>query len=200
MGKGSKFAVGLFVLGGSIAAVVLLIFLGATHLFQKGQYYVTYFDESVQGLIKDSPVKYRGVPIGRVDRIRVAPDGRLVEVVLKVESGAKLDDTIVAQYSLFVNVEKFYFTTYGPRPEAVVEIEAVMTANHLNEARKTVVLQKHYETRLPCNDTSPYSYAFCMSKGVRSIYHELVTDIQKALGQRGGDKHEGADTHRDTTR
>ena len=48
--------------------------------FQKGSVYVTYFDESVQGLQVDSIVKFRGVDIGTVRKIGVAPDQRLVEV------------------------------------------------------------------------------------------------------------------------
>ncbi len=111
--KRTKFAVGLFVLGGTILTAALLIFLGATHLFQKGLYYAAYFDESVQGLMKDSPVKYRGVPIGRVESISVAPDGKLIRVVLKIESAQKLDQRIVAQLkavgitgSVFVELER----------------------------------------------------------------------------------------------
>jgi len=111
--KRTKFAVGVFVLGGTILTLALLIFLGASHLFQKGRYYATYFDESVQGLMKDSPVKYRGVPIGRVDSISVAPDGRLIQVVLKIESKQKLDQRIVAQLravgitgTVFVELER----------------------------------------------------------------------------------------------
>jgi hypothetical protein len=57
---------------------------------------VTYFDESVQGLDKDSPVKYRGVSIGRVENINVAPDAALIQVVLKIESGLEsgIDDIV----------------------------------------------------------------------------------------------------------
>jgi phospholipid/cholesterol/gamma-HCH transport system substrate-binding protein len=47
--------------------------------------YVTYFDESVQGLQVDSIVKFRGVDIGTVRKIGVAPDQRLVEVVMKID-------------------------------------------------------------------------------------------------------------------
>jgi phospholipid/cholesterol/gamma-HCH transport system substrate-binding protein len=92
-----KFAVGLFISGGIFLAVLALILLGATQLYKKGHLYVTYFDESVQGLTQDAPVKYRGVPIGRVERIQVAPDSELVEVILKIESGQILGDGIVAQ-------------------------------------------------------------------------------------------------------
>ena len=64
-------------------------------------------------LSKDSPVKYRGVSVGRVDSIQVAPDSKLIEVVMKIESGQTLDDTIVAQLkdvgitgSMFVELDR----------------------------------------------------------------------------------------------
>jgi len=93
----TKFAVGLFVAGGMAFAAVIIIWLGMSRFLEKGQYYVTYFDESIQGLDVDSPVKYRGVFIGRVDSIGVAPDSKLIKVVLKIESGQTLDGNIVAQ-------------------------------------------------------------------------------------------------------
>ena len=92
-----KFSVGLFVASGITLAVLAFIWLGMSRYFEKGQYYVTHFNESVQGLDVDSLLKYRGVMIGRVTRIGVAPDGELIEVVLKVESGQKLGSDIVAQ-------------------------------------------------------------------------------------------------------
>jgi phospholipid/cholesterol/gamma-HCH transport system substrate-binding protein len=58
---------------------------------------VTYFDESVQGLQVDSAVKYRGVEAGRVEKIRVAPDNRLIEVVMKINLRGKLEREYVAQ-------------------------------------------------------------------------------------------------------
>ncbi len=93
----TKFSVGLFVLGGVGIALVAVIWIGMSSLFQKGEQYVTYFDESVQGLDVDSPVKYRGVSVGRVERIGVAPDSKLIEVVLKIESGQDLEADMVAQ-------------------------------------------------------------------------------------------------------
>lgn len=84
-------------MGGISVALVALIWLGVTRYFEKGHFYVTYFNESVQGLEKDGPVKYRGVTIGRVESISVAPDSKLIKVVLNVESGMVLDANIVAQ-------------------------------------------------------------------------------------------------------
>ena len=83
--KTSSFLVGLFVTLGLVLGTVLIIWVGASRYFEPGNRYATYFDESVQGLQKDSTVKYRGVDVGRVERIRVAPDNHLVEVVMKID-------------------------------------------------------------------------------------------------------------------
>ena len=95
--KKAKFTVGLFVAGGLTISVLAIVWLGMARYFEKGKFFVTYFNESVQGLKKDSPVKYRGVSIGRVESIGVAPDSKLIQVILKIESGQKLDNNIVAQ-------------------------------------------------------------------------------------------------------
>ena len=95
--KKTKFFVGLFMAGGISIAVVAIIWLGMSRIFEKGNHYAVYFDESVQGLSVDSPVKYRGVAIGRVEQIKVAPDSRLIEVILIIESGIKAEDDMVAQ-------------------------------------------------------------------------------------------------------
>ena len=109
----TKFSVGLFVAAGIGIAIVAIIWLGVSRFFEKGQYYVAYFNESVQGLDKDSPVKYRGVSIGRVESIGVAPDSRLIQVVLKIESVQTLEVDIVAQLksvgitgSMFVELDR----------------------------------------------------------------------------------------------
>jgi len=93
----TKFSVGLFVLAGIGIALLGIIWVGMSSLLQKGDLYVTYFDESVQGLDVGSPVKYRGVSVGRVEKIGVAPDSRLIEVVLKVETGEDVDQDTIAQ-------------------------------------------------------------------------------------------------------
>lgn len=95
--KTSKFFIGLFVLVGILIGVGLIVWIGASKYFQKGSTYVTFFDESVQGLQMDSSVKYRGVDVGRVERIRVAPDYKLVEVVMKVALEGDLQQNTVSQ-------------------------------------------------------------------------------------------------------
>jgi phospholipid/cholesterol/gamma-HCH transport system substrate-binding protein len=93
----TKFVVGLFLVSGIGIALLAFIWLGMSRYFEKGRFYVTYFNESVQGLDKDSPVKYRGVSVGRVHSISVAPDSKLVKVVLKIETAMALDTNMVSQ-------------------------------------------------------------------------------------------------------
>jgi phospholipid/cholesterol/gamma-HCH transport system substrate-binding protein len=95
--KTANLLIGLFVILGCALGVVAIIWVGATSYFQKGETYISYFDESVQGLQVDSSVKYRGVDVGRVESIRVAPDNRLIGVVMKINLRGNLQKNAVAQ-------------------------------------------------------------------------------------------------------
>lgn len=79
---------GLFVVVGAVAAVAMVGVLGALSLNPELGHYVSYFDESVQGLEVGSPIKFRGVTIGSVGRIDVAPDHRHVEVEVDLRKAA----------------------------------------------------------------------------------------------------------------
>lgn len=71
---------GLFVVVGVVALLATIAVLGANTMQNEMVTYTTYFDESVQGLDLGSPVKFRGVTIGNVSAIGLAPDKRHVEV------------------------------------------------------------------------------------------------------------------------
>jgi ABC-type transporter Mla subunit MlaD len=71
---------GLFVVCGVTLGLTALVVLSARSLRTETVQYKSYFDESVQGLESGSPVKFRGVTIGRVSAIDVAPDRRHVAV------------------------------------------------------------------------------------------------------------------------
>lgn len=78
----NRWKLGLFVILGTALAVVAFVVFGAHRWNQRTVSYVAFFDESVQGLDLGSPVKFRGVTVGRVEAIDVAPDHRHVQVSL----------------------------------------------------------------------------------------------------------------------
>ncbi|HTV20858.1 MAG TPA: MlaD family protein [Polyangiaceae bacterium] len=76
----NHYKLGLFVLLGLALSLTAVLTLGASSWNEQSVGYVTYFDESVQGLEVGSPVKFRGVAVGRVAAIGIAPDQRHVKV------------------------------------------------------------------------------------------------------------------------
>jgi ABC-type transporter Mla subunit MlaD len=81
----THFKLGLFTLFAIAGIVAIALGLGL-HLGGRDRVqYRTYFDESIHGLDLGAPVEYRGVPVGRVAAIRIAPDRAHVEVVLGIE-------------------------------------------------------------------------------------------------------------------
>jgi paraquat-inducible protein B len=100
--KISPTIVGMFVLGAVSLALIALLSFGGVNFFSKPQRFVVYFDESIHGLDLGSPVKLRGVRVGRVVDLNVQFDTRnknsVVEVVcefsrsiVKDEIGAMLN-------------------------------------------------------------------------------------------------------------
>lgn len=63
------FKIGVFVLAGFFLLAGALVYLGAGRLFRPRIYIETYVDATVQGIDIGSPVKFRGVPIGRISHI-----------------------------------------------------------------------------------------------------------------------------------
>lgn len=94
--RSSKFSIGLFVIVGALICAGVIIWVGAAKFFTKGSFYHVYFDESVQGLQVDSSIKYRGVEIGKVQKIDVAPDYRLIEVTMKIDLEGDLQKQTIA--------------------------------------------------------------------------------------------------------
>lgn len=90
----SPFLIGIFVLAGTIILIGGIIWLGTQQFLKETMLYVTYFEGSVQGLEKGSPVKYLGVPVGNIEKIDVAPDGKLIEVLMQIDSKIKIDEDL----------------------------------------------------------------------------------------------------------
>lgn len=95
--KINTFKLGLFILICSLIGLGAVIWLGAAHFFQKTKIYVSYFDASVRGLQRDAVVNYRGVAVGRVGTVGLAPDGRLIEVTMNLNPEFQVDEGLAVQ-------------------------------------------------------------------------------------------------------
>ena len=71
---------GLFVVVAVLIGLAAALVLGARTFRKETVTYTSYFDEAVTGLEVGSPVSFRGVKIGNVSAIDVAPDHRHVEL------------------------------------------------------------------------------------------------------------------------
>ncbi len=89
----NRWKLGLFVLVGFGVALTAVALFGAHTWNKKTIAYVSYFDESVQGLELGAPVKFRGVTVGRISIIDIAENLRHVQVTseLNVEQVGRLN-------------------------------------------------------------------------------------------------------------
>ena len=76
----SRWKLGLFVVVGSLVGVFGVVYLGAQELRRATHTAYAYFDEALTGLEEGSAVKFRGITVGKVERIRFATMDRLLEV------------------------------------------------------------------------------------------------------------------------
>ena len=77
----NRWKLGAFVVGSVLVGLAAAGVLTAQTMRVVTVTYASYFDEAVTGLEVGSPVRYRGVKIGNVSAIDVAPDQRHVEII-----------------------------------------------------------------------------------------------------------------------
>jgi len=97
MKKGNlELVVGIFMLIGIVCLGYLSIKLGKMEFFGGDTYTVTAEFDSVSGLKQGASVEIAGVEVGRVDSIVFIPDKGEARVTLKLNSGVKLQDDVIA--------------------------------------------------------------------------------------------------------
>jgi phospholipid/cholesterol/gamma-HCH transport system substrate-binding protein len=113
----------LFWIGAALSVVLVaygVIRLIPSKYLERGERFVTYFDESVQGLQEDSRVRYRGVNVGRVMYIQLAPDQRLIEVSLKLRLKEEVTKEAVAQLKVNPLTGQVYLELDRRKPDEEV--------------------------------------------------------------------------------
>ncbi|RYF11483.1 MAG: MCE family protein [Deltaproteobacteria bacterium] len=84
--RAQKVRLGAFVVCGVGVLLLSLVTLTGLRLWEHRLTYRARFKESISGLESNSPVKYQGLRIGRVERMYIAPDdARAIEVELSLD-------------------------------------------------------------------------------------------------------------------
>ncbi len=101
--KANPTLIGAFVLGAMLIAIGAIVFFGSSNLFAKKLDYVTYFNQSVNGLGIGSNVKYKGVTIGKVTKVQLKFRGQgeppLVKVIYEINT-----DNLLNKYGLSMDI------------------------------------------------------------------------------------------------
>ena len=156
--KLSPAAVGMFVLGAMLIAVIGFLSFGGSNIFAKPSRFLIYFNESVSGLDPGAPVKLNGVRVGRVAAINVRYDATSKEALVGVtceinrniltdSTGAQIDLTSPAKLQelidrglrarlnltgitglLFVELDFEDVRKYPPNPRFMAEALPVVPA------------------------------------------------------------------------
>lgn len=95
--------IGLFVVGALALGVVGVGAFGSGQFFEQRTTFISYFDESVNGLDVGAPVKFKGVPIGEVTDINLRVDLENETFQVPVQYAINLDpvtDTTGARLNL----------------------------------------------------------------------------------------------------
>lgn len=86
----------VIVLGAALVGVIFWLYAGGPSE-ARTRIYHAYFDESVAGLNVNAPVKYKGVTVGRVTEVDLAPDGSgRVRLVMALDDRAPIRSDTVA--------------------------------------------------------------------------------------------------------
>ncbi len=93
--------IGAFVLGAVALMVFLLMTIGGNRLGRDSLHYRIYFPASVKGLNVGSPVMFRGIPVGEVERINLAPQE---DSPLQASQERELEDSDIHQDVMPVEV------------------------------------------------------------------------------------------------
>ena len=186
--------IGAFTVGGLALGVLGVVVFGSGRLFERSTRFVLFFDQSVAGLRVGAPVSFRGVAVGRVERVPLAWPGQSLEdaripVIIDVDHaridaaqlGLDLDDRaavdrLIRILGLRAQLESQSFVTglkyvqLDLRPETPIELEEAV--------RDTFQQIPTIPTDLMATTESLSQVAASLG---RIDYEELVATLQRAI-------------------
>jgi len=166
MAKKSRkyFIVGLFVTVAFLISAATIIWINVSNFFEFGETYVSYFDESVQGISRGTEVRYQGVRVGRVEQVRISPDNKTVGVYMLINLRDDLTRKVVAQLRM-TGITGMMFVNLEPRRPGDLDLSPKI----------------RFATEFPVIPSRPSEVAQILT-GVRDVVEDIrQADIQGAI-------------------
>lgn len=155
-----------YTLVGFLVLIGLLLMLGFSYWMLKpskeaeNQKYIIYFNESVLGLNLDAPVKYRGIKVGRVSRLRINPrNSAQVEVMVEILKTTPVKSDTVAK-----------LTAQG--------ITGLTYINLSEGKNNTEILKRKNGQKYPIINSAP-SFFEHIEKSIGSVSELLVLTLER---------------------
>lgn len=146
--RASYILVGTFVLGLFAAIISVAVWLAGVNLDAGTRRYAIFFEGDVTGLTVGSAVRYRGVPVGTVSEIKLAPENiERVRVVVEVNEETPIKTDTIAQLALQGITGVAYVQLTGGTQQAALLTADAKDALPRIQSRQSVL--QHVMTRLP---------------------------------------------------
>jgi paraquat-inducible protein B len=177
--KANPTLIGVFVFGAIVIAIGAILFFGSADLFAKRQTFVTYFNQSVNGLGVGSNVKYKGVTVGKVTKVQLRFQGRneapVVEVLYEINTSNLLN-----KYGLSIDLSnrKLHEQAVENGFRAKLDFESLISGQlfiALDFYKDATAPQLHPEANATAFEIPPQ----------KSDIEAILTDLTKAIGNIG---------------
>ncbi len=126
--KANPTLIGLFIIVGLVLGVGAIFLFGSSQFFSRTRNYILYFDSSLQGLDPGTPVKFRGVTIGRVAEVLIhfnqGPADSTLPVIIEINE-ALLDKRSEQTFRLTDAAQFDNYIRRGLRGH--LEIQSILT-------------------------------------------------------------------------
>lgn len=179
----SQFKIGLFVIVGTAILVSGLFLFGIRNAIEPTQKFETYITGRVEGLSVGSPLKLRGVTVGRVDEIgfswKLYQDADPHCVVVRCEFEQRFSPVAEKDFESQVHV----LTTNGLR--AVVQAQgitgtSIVSLEELDPA-KYPPLEVPWHPKYPYIPSAPSQFGQILQSIDRTLAHLASLDLSKTL-------------------
>jgi paraquat-inducible protein B len=175
--------IGLFLIGAIVLAVAGTATLASTTFFERRSTFISFFQESVNGLERGAPVKFQGVPVGSVTELLIQIDER--DKTFQVPVQYEIDVTrLTTQMGAFVNLAQapVLRQQVADGLRAQLQMESIVTGQlYIELTYRTDAAPPEFESRPTAWPEIPTTPSLLAALGTGA--GSLVADMMKILLQ-----------------